>query len=250
MRTFFIATTALALSAIPAHAQLVGGGLGGAIGGTIGVGGVVGGVSGSVDAASRTVVAAPSATVVTRVRTAVPSVATTVVVPAVPNVVRRRAAIVEAGIAPVSVVEVPAYVDHQYVILQDELRGTGVQVIKRKNQIVLEMPSDVTFAFDRYNIQPRFYGALSAVSRTLARYPATYVDVYGHTDAIGSYTYNQRLSERRADMVADFLAASSVNSARMHVEGFGKTQPIASNATIEGRAANRRVEIVLTPYTS
>jgi outer membrane protein OmpA-like peptidoglycan-associated protein len=246
MRTLLIATTALMLSAVPAHAQLLGGGLGGMIGGNIGIGGITGGVSGTVDATTRTAVRVPQP----RVRGAVPSVATTIVVPAVPDVAVRRTAIIEAGIVPVPLIEVPAYVDHQYVILQEQLRGSGVEVIKRENQIVLEMPSDVTFAFDRYDIQPRFYGVLNAVSRTLARYPATYVDVYGHTDAIGSHSYNQRLSERRAGRVADFLAGRSVDPARMRVEGFGKTEPVASNATIAGRAANRRVEIVLTPYAS
>jgi outer membrane protein OmpA-like peptidoglycan-associated protein len=142
------------------------------------------------------------------------------------------------------------HIDRQYVVLQNDLRGTGVEVIKRNNQIILEMPSDVTFSFNKFNIQPRFYGVLNTVSRTLAKYPATYVDVNGHTDAIGSFTYNQRLSERRADAVADYLADRSVNGARMHVQGFGKTEPIASNATVSGRAANRRVEIILTPYAA
>ncbi len=171
-------------------------------------------------------------------------------VPAIPDLAVRRSAIIEAGIPSITYAEVPGYVDRQYVILQDELRGTGVQVERRGQQIVLEMPSDVTFSFDKYNIQPRFYGVLDAVSRTLAKYSASYVDVNGHTDAIGSFGYNQVLSEKRADSVADYLAARRVNPARLHVEGFGKTEPIASNATISGRAANRRVEIILTPYAA
>lgn len=178
---------------------------------------------------------------------AVPSVA---VIPAIPDLEVRRTAIYDAGIAPITYAEVPTYIDQQYSALQNDLRGTGVEVIKRNNQIVLEMPSDVTFAFNKYDIQPRFYGVLREVAQTLAKYPATYVDVDGHTDAIGSYAYNQVLSEKRAGTVAEFLAARQVNPARMHVEGFGKTEPIASNATISGRAANRRVEIVLTPYAA
>jgi outer membrane protein OmpA-like peptidoglycan-associated protein len=66
-------------------------------------------------------------------------------------------------------------------VLQND-RGTGVEVIKRNNQIILEMPSDVTFSFNKFNIQPRFYGVLNTVRCTLAKYPATYVDVNGHTD--------------------------------------------------------------------
>lgn len=182
---------------------------------------------------------------------AVPQIAVPAVTAvAVPDLVVRRGAIIDAGIAPVIIDDVPAYVDRQYTVLQDDLRGSGVTVQKRGAQIILELPSDVNFAFDKYDIQPRFYSVLNAVSRTLAKYPATYVDVNGHTDAIGSYAYNQTLSERRADAVADYLFSHSVTPARLHVQGFGKTEPIASNATIAGRAANRRVEIVLTPVTA
>lgn len=258
-KTFNIAASiamTLALAA-PVHAQL----LGGAIGGGLGVGGALGGATGSLGVAGSLAqdVEAPAvrAPIVARPAVAVPVVSrvSTVVavpalVPAIPDVAVRRVAIVNAGIVPITYAEAPAYIDRQYVVLQNDLRGTGVEVIKRNNQIVLEMPSDVTFAFDKHDIQPRFYGVLDAVSRTLGKYPATYVDVNGHTDAIGSYAYNQRLSERRADAVADYLADRSVNGARMHVQGFGKTEPIASNATISGRAANRRVEIILTPYAA
>ena len=171
-------------------------------------------------------------------------------IPAIADVAVRRAAIGEAGIAPIAYDNVSAYIDRQYVVLQDDLRGTGVEVEKRGEQIVLEMPSDVTFAFDKHDIQPRFYGVLDAVSCTLARYPATYTDVIGHTDAVGSFAYDQVLWEKRADTDADYLVAQAMNRGRLHVQGFGKTEPIASNATIAGRAANRRVEIILTPYAA
>jgi len=260
MRKAFNIAASIAMTlalAAPVHAQL----LGGAIGGGLGVGGALGGATGSLGVAGSLAqdVEAPAvrAPVVARPAVAVPVVsrvntvvAVPALVPAIPDVAVRRVAIVNAGIMPITYAEAPAYIDRQYVVLQNDLRGTGVEVIKRNNQIVLEMPSDVTFAFDKHDIQPRFYGVLDAVSRTLGKYPATYVDVNGHTDAIGSYAYNQRLSERRAGAVADYLADRSVNGARMHVQGFGKPEPIASNATISGRAANRRVEIILTPYAA
>ena len=110
------------------------------------------------------------------------------------------------------------------------------------------MPADVTFAFNKSDIRPRFYTALNGLAKGLNNYPATYIDVEGHTDAIGSLAYNQTLSERRASSVAGYLANRAVMPGRMHTVGYGKTEPKASNATIEGRAANRRVEIVLTPY--
>lgn len=245
-----IASATLTLAAVlaaPAHAQLLGGrgglgiGLGGGLpGGNIGVSGVVNAPTDTIRRTTRTV----------RTVVRAPVVAPVVVVPAIPDVATRRTAIIDAGIVPIAQDDVPVYVDRQYVVLQDELRGSGVRVERRGQQIVLEMPSDVTFAFNKYDIQPRFFGVLNAVSRTLAHYPASYVDVDGHTDAIGSFTYNQALSEHRADSVADYLSARAVNPVRMHVQGFGKTEPVASNATISGRAANRRVEIILTPYAA
>lgn len=251
-RTLLYASVFASVIAAPAAAGgLLGGAVGGALNGSFdgfGAAGTLGAathIAPRVQTPPRPTPAVPALAVpdVTRVTTAVH-------VPAIPDVEIRRAAIVNAGIAPVAYSDVPVYVDQQYIVLQDELAGTGVRVEKHGEQIVLDMPSDVTFAFNKYDIQPRFYGVLNAVSRTLAKYPATYVDVNGHTDAIGSYAYNQVLSERRADTVAAYLAARDVNPARMHTQGFGKTEPIASNATIEGRAANRRVEIILTPYTS
>jgi outer membrane protein OmpA-like peptidoglycan-associated protein len=275
------ATLAIALTTIsPANAQLLGGGLhgglGGSFGGSLPMGTIRGvgdiGVTGTPERTNERVrssshVSHPShaivKTAVLAPALAAPTVPAKIVsapallanrsivfVPAIPNLAVRRSAVIDAGIAPVAYAEVPAYVDQQFTVLQDELRGTGVRVSKQGQQIVLEMPSDVTFSFNKYNIQPRFYGVLDAVSHTLSKYPATYVDVNGHTDAIGSFSYNQVLSEKRADSVADFLAARQVNPARLHVQGFGKTEPVASNATIDGRAANRRVEIVLTPYAA
>jgi len=266
MTKVFTSAAAIAIvfaMSIPANAQLLGGGLSGGLGlggglpmgsvggaGNLGATGTINGTTGTLTSAGRITQSVPVPQAPAVAVPAVPAVRAAVPVPAIPDVEVRRAAIVESGIAPIAYDEVPVYVDRQYVVLQDELRGTGVRVEKRGEQIVLDMPSDVTFAFDKYDIQPRFFGVLNAVSRTLAKYPASYVDVNGHTDAIGSYAYNQVLSEKRADSVAGYLADREVNPARMHIQGFGKTEPIASNATIEGRAANRRVEIILTPYAS
>ena len=255
MRTLITGAAALLISAAPASAQLLGGGIGigGALGGALPGGMIQGtlGARGGLDVPVRAPLPAVAVPVVGAPRVPVPTtVVTNVRLPVVPNLEVRRTALIAAGIAPVAIAEVPAYVQDQYVVLSQDLRGSGVEVVRRDNQIVLEMPADVTSAFDRYDIQPRFRGALDAVSHTLSRYPAMFVDVNGHTDAIGSYAYNQRLSEHRADAVADYLATRQVTPARMRVQGFGKTEPVASNATIAGRAANRRVEIVLTPYAA
>ncbi|MDP9086910.1 MAG: OmpA family protein [Pseudomonadota bacterium] len=127
------------------------------------------------------------------------------------------------------------------------MRGTGASVTRRGNDLVLELPADVTFAFDKADIQPRFLGTLSAVARSLTAYRATDVEIIGHTDSIGSDQYNLALSERRGRSVADFLVDRAADPSRLVVEAMGKSEPIASNATLAGRAANRRVELVFHP---
>jgi outer membrane protein OmpA-like peptidoglycan-associated protein len=164
--------------------------------------------------------------------------------------VRRRqiAALSAGGVAVLSGPDAYVYMDRQAEDLRRELKGTGVEVLRQGDVIVLQLPTDVTFAFDKSDIRERFYPVLGAVAQTLNRYPATFVDVIGHTDAIGSIPYNQALSERRAASVAGFIDEREAIPARLFVTGRGKLEPIASNATIEGRAANRRVEILLHPY--
>ena len=109
------------------------------------------------------------------------------------------------------------------------------------------MPSSVTFAVDSSAISPAFQTTLGNVANTLSQYEKSYVDVLGHTDSTGSDAYNQALSERRAEAVANFLANSGVQRARLATRGYGESQPVATNSTEEGRAANRRVEIKIVP---
>ena len=147
----------------------------------------------------------------------------------------------------VSSAEVGPYMDRQYGDLRREMEGTGATVIRRGRNLVVQLPADVTFAFDKSDIQPRFYGTLNAVARSLNTYQATDIEIVGHTDAVGSEDYNLGLSERRGRSVADFLVNRSAEPARLVVEAMGESEPVASNATLSGRAANRRVEIVLHP---
>ena len=117
------------------------------------------------------------------------------------------------------------------------------------DQIILNMPSDITFAVDQDAVKPSFYQVLNSVALVLQKYKQTLVDVYGHTDSSGDDNYNFDLSQRRALAVANYLSAQGVDSRRFAVTGFGETKPIASNATAAGKAANRRVEIQLSPLT-
>ena len=161
----------------------------------------------------------------------------------------RTEKILGAGIGAVAGAGIGAYMDAQERKLREETAGTGVDVIRDGDDLLLRMPSGITFAYDRADVQPQFQPTLNDVASVLAQYPKTYIDVFGHTDSDGADAYNQTLSERRAQAVSSYLVSRGVQSARIGTRGFGETQPIASNATEEGKAANRRVEIKISPVT-
>ncbi|WP_294262428.1 OmpA family protein [uncultured Sphingomonas sp.] len=161
----------------------------------------------------------------------------------------RTEKIVGAGIGALAGAGIGAYMDRQERELRERTAGTGVEVVRRGDELVLDMPSGITFDFDSSTVRPEFRSTLDQVADTLRRYEQTYVDVYGHTDSVGSDAYNQTLSERRAGAVASYLTSRGVQSARLATRGFGESEPIASNETEEGRAQNRRVEIKLVPIT-
>ncbi|WEX11635.1 OmpA family protein [Chelativorans sp. AA-79] len=162
----------------------------------------------------------------------------------------RRNALIGAGIGALAGGGIGAYMDQQEAQLRGQLQGTGVSVTRVGDQIVLNMPSNITFATDSSAIQPAFYPTLNSVALVLKKYNQTLVDVYGHTDSTGSYEHNMQLSQRRAAAVADYLVAQGTDGRRFAVIGQGPSQPVASNATPEGRAQNRRVEIRLSPLTA
>jgi outer membrane protein OmpA-like peptidoglycan-associated protein len=159
----------------------------------------------------------------------------------------RTEKIVGAGIGAIAGAGIGNYMDRQEREIRERTAGTDVEVVRRGDDLILNMPSGITFATDSANVQPQFRPTLDQVADVLDRYNQTYVDVYGHTDSTGSAQYNQGLSERRAGAVADYLVSRGVESARLETLGYGLTQPIASNDTVEGRAENRRVEIKIVP---
>lgn len=162
----------------------------------------------------------------------------------------RNAKIIGTGIGAIAGGAVGNYMDRQEADLRRQTAGTGVDVIRQGDELILRMPSGITFAYDRYDIQPQFRQTLDQVAQTLSAYNQTYIDVLGHTDSTGSDAYNQTLSERRAQSVAGYLTAHGVQPARIATRGYGESAPIATNATEEGRAANRRVEIKVVPVTA
>ena len=161
----------------------------------------------------------------------------------------RRNALLGAGIGALAGGAIGGYMDQQESALRRQLQGTGVSVTRQGDQIILNMPSNITFATDQDQVVPGFFPTLDSVALVLNEFNRTFVDINGHTDSTGSAQHNDALSQRRANSVANYLAGRSVDSRRFAIRGFGFNQPIASNATPDGRAQNRRVEIHLTPFT-
>lgn len=159
----------------------------------------------------------------------------------------RTEKILGAGIGAIAGGAIGSYMDRQEREIRERTAGTDVEVTRQGDDLILSMPSGITFATDSSTIEPQFRPTLDKVADVLDRYNQTYVDVYGHTDSTGSDAYNQSLSERRADSVASYLTSRGIESARLEALGYGETQPIADNATVEGRAQNRRVEIKIVP---
>jgi len=160
----------------------------------------------------------------------------------------RKNALLGAGIGGLAGTGVGAYMDRQQADLRRELADSGVSVTRDGDNLILNMPSDVTFASNSESLQPQFYDTLDAVGRVLGAYPSTLLDIVGHADSDGADDYNLALSERRARSVADYLVRNArLNPDRVALAGRGERDPIASNATAAGKAQNRRVEIVIRP---
>lgn len=160
----------------------------------------------------------------------------------------RTNALIGAGVGALAGAAVGNYMDRQQAAMREELAGSGVNVVRQGDNLILQMPSDVTFAYDRADVQPQFFPVLDDVARVLNQYNQTTVDIVGHADSTGSDSYNQGLSERRASSVAAYLISRNVIRERLYVAGMGERAPIASNDTDAGRAQNRRVEIVIRPF--
>ena len=132
----------------------------------------------------------------------------------------------------------------------NELRGqvgNNVQIVNDGSQLRVVLPQDILFATDSATLQPTLVSDLRAVAQSLQRYPNSTVQVVGHADNVGAAAYNQDLSQRRAGSVASVLRDYGVPGGRIVSVGRGEDQPVASNLTPEGRAQNRRVEIIIRP---
>jgi outer membrane protein OmpA-like peptidoglycan-associated protein len=137
--------------------------------------------------------------------------------------------------------------DRQAAELRAELANDGISITNTGESLIVSLPQDITFATDSFTIRSSLQSDLGKVASHLLKYPKSMVQVIGHTDSEGDATYNLGLSQRRADAVADILQSDGVPFNRLQIIGRGEEQPVASNLTAEGRAQNRRVEIVVIP---
>lgn len=163
---------------------------------------------------------------------------------------RRQHALIGAGIGALAGGSVGYYMDKQEAQLRAELEGSGVSVTRMGDNITLNMPGNVTFATNSSDLSPAFFNVLSSVGKVLEEFDQTVVEVAGHTDSTGSESYNQSLSERRANSVSTYLTSQGVIQQRVITVGIGEARPVADNASDSGRQANRRVEITMVPLTA
>jgi outer membrane protein OmpA-like peptidoglycan-associated protein len=160
----------------------------------------------------------------------------------------RRNALIGAGIGALAGAATGEYLNRQQRRLEQDLAGTGATVTNTGQQLVVTLPETVTFDVGSSTVKPQFLPDLTEVATSLRAEPSSFIDVIGHTDSTGSAEFNQALSQRRAQAVADLLTARGVQRERVAAFGQGFSQPVATNDTPEGRAQNRRVEIRITPF--
>lgn len=156
-----------------------------------------------------------------------------------------KGALIGAGIGGATGAAAGGYMDIQASKLRQKLTGTGVQVARDGDNVRLIMPNSITFNTNESTIKTSANSVLDSVALVAKEYDKTRLQVIGYTDSTGNDKINQPLSERRAAAVANYLALRGVQGSRISSYGAGSSNPIASNATTEGKAQNRRVEITL-----
>ena len=185
-----------------------------------------------------------------------PPPAPRVVVPVVPayvhaDLIGGRAARVKkaraAGIKPLTTMGAWDYVNRQEIELRRQTAGTGVDVLRSGELLLLRLPASSTFDVGSADIKPQALSTIAEIGLTLKKFNQSLVDVLGHSDSTGTPASNQVLSQKRAESVARQLRTRGVSAARIATRGYAASHPISDNVTEEGRALNRRVEIKLVP---
>jgi outer membrane protein OmpA-like peptidoglycan-associated protein len=162
---------------------------------------------------------------------------------------RRKRALIGAGVGALAGAGVGAYMDKQEAKLRAQLQGTGVSVTRSGDDLILNMPGNITFKTASADLNSGFFQVLDSVALVLKEFDKTLIDVEGHTDSDGDNAYNQTLSLQRANSVGGYLQSHGVNGQRVVTIGAGEGRPIASNSTPQGKQQNRRVELKLQPIT-
>lgn len=152
-----------------------------------------------------------------------------------------KGAILGAGVGAIG----GSILDQQERALKQQVTNPNIQIVNRGDHLAVLMPESALFATDSAAVSATGQNDLYGIGRNLNQYPNSTIQVIGHTDSTGSQAYNQDLSQRRARSVAGILTASGVAQSRIATVGRGSSQPIASNDTAQGRAQNRRVEILI-----
>lgn len=160
---------------------------------------------------------------------------------------RRNQAIVAGAIGAGIGAAIGNQLDQQEEDLRASLNNSDVIINNTGDRLIVTMPNDILFAVDDATVRPDLQRDLRAMAGNLQAYPNSTVQVIGHTDSDGDASYNQNLSQRRAQAVSNVLIGSGVSGARIQTIGRGENQPVADNLTPAGKAQNRRVEIVILP---
>ncbi|MCG7873712.1 MAG: OmpA family protein [Candidatus Thiodiazotropha lotti] len=161
---------------------------------------------------------------------------------------RKERALKGAGIGAIAGGGVGYYMDVQEAKLRQRLANTGVSVTREGDNIILNLPGNITFEVDKTDVKADFVEILDSVALVLNEYKSTMIEVAGHTDSTGSESYNQLLSQQRAQSVSKLLNRNGVAGVRIDTVGYGESRPIANNNSPSGRQQNRRVELTLLPY--
>lgn len=160
-----------------------------------------------------------------------------------------RGAIIGAAVGGTAGAIIGNQMEEQAEELDGELENATVETVPGEDGntagIRITFDNAILFDFDSSDLRANARYDLGDLAQSLGNYPNTEALVVGYTDSTGSEDYNQTLSERRANSVATYLAQQGVAPSRMQISGMGESNPVASNATPEGRQQNRRVEIAL-----
>lgn len=154
-----------------------------------------------------------------------------------------KGAIIGAVVGGTAGAIIGARMDKQAKELKQNIKGATVERVGEGIQVTFN--SGLLFDFDSYSVRAEAGANLTELARSLEEYSGSDLLIVGHTDQVGSQSYNQGLSERRASSVSTFLRSRGVDGARLEARGLGETEPTATNDTEAGRQANRRVEVAI-----